>query len=138
MTKTPGARTADCVLLADQHHRLNEGVRGLLQTTFTGVFMVADEASLMEGAERLAPALVVVDVSLAQGDIADLLHSIRDRAPAAKLLLLSVHDEPTVADAALAAGADGLVLKRAIATDLLPAVDALLAGGHYVSPAARR
>ncbi len=122
----------NCVLLAERHHRLSEGLRGLLETAFKGVFVVADQTSLMEGAQRLAPALVVVDVSLAEGDIADLLHSIRDRAPAAKVLLLSVHDEPTVVAAALAAGADGLVLKRAIATELLPAVDALLAGGRYV------
>jgi DNA-binding NarL/FixJ family response regulator len=54
------------------------------------------------------------------------------------VLLLSVHDEPAVVSAALAAGADGLVFKRAIATDLLPAVDALLAGGHYFSPIAGR
>lgn len=137
MATTGGVRTADCVLLADRHHRLSEGVRGLLETTFAGVFMVADQASLMEGAERLAPALVVVDASLAQGDLAELLCSIRARAPAARLLVLSVHDESAVVDAALAAGADGLVLKRAIATDLMPAVDALLAGRHYVSPAAR-
>ena len=131
------ADRARCVLLADRHHRLSEGVRGLLETAFSGVFMVADHASLMEGAQRLSPALVVVDVSLARGDITDLLHSIRNRAPAAKVLLLSVHDEPTVATAALAAGADGLVFKRAIATDLLPAVDALLTGRRYVSPATR-
>lgn len=108
----------------------------MLDTVFGSVFIVADQPSLMEGAARLAPAMVVVDASLAHGDIADLLHSIRDRAPAAKVLLLSVHDEPTVAAAAFAAGADGLVLKRAIATDLLPAVDALLAGKRYVSVAA--
>ncbi len=132
------ARTPNCVLLADRHHRLSEGVRGLLETTFSKVFMVADQTSLMEGAERLSPALVVVDVSLAQGDISDLLHSIHDRAPAAKLLLLSVHDEPAVAAAAFAAGADGLVLKREIATDLLPAVDTVLAGGQYLSPHAGR
>lgn len=132
------ARTPNCVLLADQHHRLSEGVRGLLETAFKTVFMVADQTSLMEGAERLSPALVVVDVSLAQGDISDLLHSIRAHAPAAKLLLLSVHDEPAVVDAAFAAGADGLVLKREIATDLLPAVDAVLAGNRYVSPHAGR
>jgi two-component system secretion response regulator SsrB len=108
----------------------------VLETTFSGVFMVADQTSLLAGAQRLSPALVVVDVCLAQGDVADLLHSIRDRAPLAKVLLLSVHDEATVADAAFAAGADGLVLKRAIATDLLPAIDALLAGRRYVSPAA--
>jgi DNA-binding NarL/FixJ family response regulator len=127
-------RTPSCVLLAERHHRLSEGVRGLLETAFSGVFVVADQSSLMEGAERLSPALVVADVSLADGDVADLLDSIRARAPATKVLFLSVHDEPTVADAAFAAGADGVVLKRAIATELLPAVEAILAGGRYVSP----
>ena len=97
--------------------------------------MVADQASLMEGAARLLPTMIVVDASLAGGDMADLVRSIRDRAPATRVLLLSVHDEPTVATAAFAAGADGLVLKRAIATDLLPAVDAILAGRRYVSQA---
>lgn len=98
--------------------------------------MVADEVSLMEGAERLLPALVVVDASLARKDLPDLLASIRGRAPNAKVLLLSLYDAPTVADAAIAAGADGVVLKRSLATDLLPAVDALLAGQRYISPAA--
>jgi DNA-binding NarL/FixJ family response regulator len=135
-TKTMSAHEPSCVLLADRHHRLSEGVRGLLDTTFSKVFMVADQSSLLEGARRLSPALVIVDVSFAQGDIADLLHSIRDSAPAAKVLLLSVHDEPAVAAAALAAGADGLVLTRAIANDLLPAVDALLAGRRYFTPVA--
>jgi two-component system secretion response regulator SsrB len=97
--------------------------------------MVADEMSLLEGAEKLLPALVVVDASLAQVALSNLLKSIRIRAPAAKVLLLSLYDSPTVVDAAFAAGADGLVLKRALATDLLPAVDALLAGSCYVSPA---
>lgn len=134
-TKTMNVRTPSCVLLADRHHRLSEGVRGLLEITFSKVFIVADQTSLMEGAQRLSPALVIVDVSLAEGDISELVHSIRDSAPAAKVLFLSVHDEPTVAAAARAAGADGLVLKRAIATDLLPAVDAVLAGRPFVAPA---
>ena len=55
------------------------------------------------------------------------------QAPSAKVLLLSVHDESAVVAAALAAGADGLVLKREIAAELLTAVDALLAGERYVS-----
>lgn len=130
------ARSPRGVLLADRHHRLNEGVRGLLETVFERVFVVADHASLLDGASRLSPEVVIVDVSMAQGDIRDLVRSLRERAPEAKVLLLSVHDEPAVATAAFAAGADGLVLKRAIATDLLPAVDALLEGKCYVSPVA--
>jgi len=123
----------DCVLLADRHHELSEGVRGLLGTMFAGVFMVADETSLMEGAARIRPTVVVVDLSLAGGDVGGFLRTLRERAPAVKVLLLTVHDEPTVASAALAAGADGVVLTRAIATDLLEAVDAVLVGKRYTS-----
>jgi len=62
-----------CVLLADRHHGLSEGVRGLLETAFGTVVMVADEASLLEGANRLWPdAAVVTDllpaVQLVMGD----------------------------------------------------------------------
>jgi two-component system secretion response regulator SsrB len=129
-----GDAMMNCVLLADRHHGLSEGVRGLLATTFAGVFTVTDEASLMEGAARIRPTVVVVDLSLAEGDMVGFLQALRRQAPAAKVLLLTVHDEPTVASAALAAGADGVVLKRAIATDLLAAVDAVLAGRRYTSP----
>ena len=122
-----------CVLLADRHHGLRDSVRGLLETEFDTVFMVATEASLLEGAERLNPALVLVDLSLSAGDLSGLLGRIGARAPGAKLLLLSVHDERTVAESALAAGADAVVLKRCLATDLLPAVEAVRAGQRYVS-----
>ena len=125
----------NCVLLADRHHELSEGVRGLLGTVFAGVFTVADETSLMEGAARIQPTVVVVDLSLAGGDIVGFLRALRKRAPAAKGLLLAVDDEPTVASVARAAGADGVVLKRAIATDLLAAIDAVLAGGRSTSSA---
>jgi len=122
-----------CVLLADQHHGMRDSVRGLLEMEFDTVFMVATEAALLEGAGRLNPVLVVADLSLAAGDLGGLLHRIGERAPRAKLLLLSVHDEGTVADAALAAGADAVVLKRSLVTDLMPAVAAVLAGGRYLS-----
>ena len=58
-------RPQGCVLLADRHHDLTEGVRGLLETAFETVVMVADEASLLEGASRLRPDVAVVDLSLA-------------------------------------------------------------------------
>lgn len=127
-----------CVLLADRHHGLSDGIRGLLETTFATVFMVTDEVSLLQGAERLDPAIVVVDLSLAAGDAPGLVRRIAARSAESKVLLLSVHSDPSVAEAGIRAGADGVVLKGAIATDLLPAVDALLAGRCYVSPRIRR
>ena len=123
-----------CVLLADRHHGLRDSVRGLLETEFDTVFMVANETALLEGAKRLSPTVVVLELSLSDGDLRGLLERIATNAPAAKVVLLSVHDERTVAGSALSAGAHAIVLKRSLATDLMPAVDAVLAGQVYVSP----
>lgn len=116
-----------CVLLADRHHGLTEGVRGLLETVFDGVVMVADQTSLFETASRLRPTLAVVDLSLARGNNLRWLQELRTRCPALKIVALSVHDEPSVERAALEAGADAVVLKRAIARELLPIIEGLLA-----------
>ena len=117
-----------CVLLADRHHGLTEGVRGMLETAFGTVVMVADEASLLEGAGRLQPDVAVVDLSLTEGGSLGWLKALRLRCPDVKVIVLSVHDEPNVRRATLEAGADAFVLKRAIVTDLLPAVDRLREG----------
>ncbi len=111
-----------CVLLADRHHGLAEGVRGLLETTFGSVVMVADEASLLEGASRLRPDVAVVDLSLAADNNLVWLRALRRSLPELKVIVLSVCDEESVRRAAMEAGADAFVLKRALATDLLPAV----------------
>ena len=118
-----------CVLLADRHHGLTEGVRGLLETAFKTVVMVADEASLLEGADRIRPDVAIVDISLAQNSGLGWLRALRQRCPEVKVIVLSVHDEQSVRRAAMDAGADSFVLKRAIATDLLDAVESVRAGG---------
>ncbi len=114
-----------CALLADRHHGLTEGVRGLLETAFGSVVMVADETSLLEGAVRLRPEVAVVDLSLAPGKGMGWLRELRQRCPDLKVIVLSVHDEQSVRLAAMEAGADAFVLKRAIGTDLLPSIDAV-------------
>ena len=126
------------MLLADRHLGLRDGVRGLLETEFETVFMVADEDSLLQGAARLTPPIVVLDLSLAGGDLRGLLARVTERSPSSKLLMITVHDEATVAEAALAAGAKAVVLKSRLSTDLLPAVDALLAGRRFLSPGLSR
>jgi CheY-like chemotaxis protein len=85
--------------------------------------------------ERLAPAVTIVDLSLASGDWLHLLRRLRRQSPETKLIVLSLYDEITVARAALATGVDGFVLKRAIATDMLEAVNVVLAGKTFISPA---
>ena len=122
---------ASSVLLAAPHFDLAEGIRSLLATEFDAVVMVADERSLSESAQRLNPQLAVVDLALAHGDIRGLIERLRLCCAGLKVILLSAHDEPPIVEAARIAGAEGLVAKREIATELLTAVDAVLRGEQH-------
>lgn len=124
-------KAARCAVLADRHLGLTEGIRGLLETQFEVVVMVADEPSLFETTARLAPALVVVDLSLVRQSSLDWLSRLHASYPEVRVIVLSIHDEPSVMVAVRKAGADGFVLKRAIAAELLEAVDTVLAGRQF-------
>ena len=125
------------VLVGHPHQRLSEGLRGWLQASFDGVFMVADRSSLLDGAQRLQPALLVVDLSLAEGDVAALLAELRNQAPHSPTLLLSDYDDARIDAAALAAGAAGGVHKASLADELWRAVEAVLAGRRFSAAKAR-
>ena len=73
------------------------------------------------------------DLSLPRSQNLEWMARLRGHCPGAKLILLSVHDEPGVCRLALAAGADGFLLKRSLGSELLPAVDAVLQGNRYVA-----
>lgn len=127
-------KSSTCAILADRHSALAEGVRGLLETAFKTVYLVADTPSLREGASRLRPALVVLDMSLGSHGSSRLVQEIGELSPVTRVLILTVHDDATVARIVLGAGAHGVVLKRCIGKDLMQAVDAVLQGDKYVSP----
>ena len=125
---------AGSVLVGHAQRRLSEGLRDLLQATFDGVFMVADRPSLVEGASRLQPALIVFDLALAAGDVRALVGDLHRQSPVSRTLLLCGHDDPATDDAMLSAGADGVVHNASLATELPIAVDAVLAGRRYPQP----
>jgi DNA-binding NarL/FixJ family response regulator len=132
-----GAVKQGRVLLADGHLGMLGGVHSLLDALFETVLMVADEPSLVDAVATLKPDLVVVDLSLPPEGEANIARRLMRRHPDLRLIVLSVHDEPTVAGQMLSMGVAGFVLKRSAATDLIPAVKEVLGGGTYICPAVR-
>lgn len=124
-----------CALLGNRHDALSEGLRGLLETTFDAVFTAGDGASLLEGAERLRPDVIVADLALVQSGCLDLIRKLRARASESQLIVITSHEDSNVEVAVRAAGADCVIVKRAIATDLLPAIDRMQARRTPRSPA---
>lgn len=123
-----------CALLAERHMAFAEGVRGLLEASFERLYLVADASSLYDGAQRLTPDLIILDVSLASGELALMLPRILELSPASRVIVLTRHDQATVARLAVEAGAHGVVLNRCVGRELLEAVDNVLRGEQYLSP----
>jgi DNA-binding NarL/FixJ family response regulator len=110
-------------------------VRLLLKETKGALLMVADEPSLNEAVSGSQFDLVIADLSFPVSSGENPVRLLQRLNPELKTIILSVHDEQMVVNECLAAGVKGFVLKRSASTDLLEAVEAVLKGGTYISPA---
>jgi DNA-binding NarL/FixJ family response regulator len=125
------------VLLADKHLNMLAGVRTLLESLFDKVFMVADEDSLIEATEKIAPNLIIADLSLPVSQEINIARRLNKLFPEVKLIVLSVHDDSAAIIECIEAGAKGFVLKRTAVNDLIPAIKAVMQGASYTSPSAQ-
>jgi DNA-binding NarL/FixJ family response regulator len=128
------------ILLSDDHAVLRAGLR-LLLSNQEGLSVVGEASSGMETlrlAETLQPDLILLDLNMpALGGMAA-LPTLRHIAPQARILILTMHDEPQYLRQALHNGAAGYVLKKAADTELIDAIRAVMRGEMYVHPAMTR
>ena len=128
------------ILLVDDHRVVRLGYRHLLESL--GYFAVAGEAA--SGKEALVvlpdlkPDLAIVDISMKEMDGIELTRRIKRDHPDVRVLVVSMHDGSYHIRQALAAGADGYVLKNNIDTVMEEAVDAVLAGKRYLCKDSRK
>jgi DNA-binding NarL/FixJ family response regulator len=92
-----------------------------------------DGLEAVQLAEQLQPDLILLDVYLPKMNGIEAAKRIREVAPLAKILFLSLESSSEVARMALRVGAMGYVLKARAQSDLLPAIEAILSGGRFVS-----
>ena len=123
------------ILLAETHPAFVGVVRLILKDTMSSMLMVADEASLVEAVAGAQFDLAIVDLSFPISSGENVARLLQRLDSGLKAIILSVHDERTVVHECLAAGAKGFVLKRSASTDLLAAVEAVLKGDIFISPA---
>ena len=128
------------ILLADDHAVLRAGLRLLLnsQPDFEVVGEAASGIEALNLAETQEADLILLDLSMPGLGGLDALPQLRRRAPQARILILTMHEDPQYLRQALKNGAAGYVLKKAADVELLSAVRAVLRGEVYVHPSMTR
>jgi two-component system response regulator NreC len=126
------------VLVVDDHAVVRAGLRLLLdaEDDIETVGEAGDAREAVFEVRSSKPDVILMDVGLGSGKSGieatpDVLHE----APDAKLLMLSMQDDPRYVREAFAAGASGYVLKEAADSELVTAVRQVAGGTRYVDPA---
>jgi two-component system, NarL family, response regulator NreC len=119
--------------LIEDHHLVREGLRLVL--TANG-FEVVGECPSVEGAfelvDRHRPDVILLDLSLVDGDGVPLLRELHVRSPETRVIVVTMYRDPETVRQALLAGADGYVVKGAHSVDLVEAINAVMRGERYL------
>jgi len=94
---------------------------------------VADGEEAVQQAQELQPDLIMLDIGLPTISGIEAAKRIREVSPASKILFVSETRSPEIAEEALNTGASGYLLKSDVASELLPAIRAVLEGKRFVS-----
>ena len=124
------------VLIVDDHAVVRAGLRLLLEAE-EDVEPVGEAGSAREAIfqnRSAKPDVILLDVVMPDQSGLDVIPTLLRERPEAKVLVLSMQDDPQYVRQAFAAGASGYVLKEAADTEVVAAVREVAKGGRYVHP----
>ena len=124
------------VLIVDDHAVVRAGLRLLLEAE-EDLEPVGEAGSGREAvfqARALKPDVILLDVVMPDQGGLEVLPTLLHERPEAKVLVLSMQDDPPYVRQAFASGASGYVLKDAADTEVVAAIREVARGGRYVHP----
>ena len=125
------------ILLADDHTVVRQGLRKVLEDRpdWDVVAEAGDGREAVRQAEELKPDVAIIDVAMPLLNGIETTRQIARKAPATRILVLSMHSDEAYVNQILKAGATGYLLKDSADVDLLQAVEAVSKGKSFFSPA---
>src|SRR2546423_11220863 len=135
---TPPSRLR--LVLADDHPLFRDGVAELLavEDGLNAVGRAGDSVAAVRVARETRPDTVLLDVEMPYPPVSTTMRAIRRAAPQARILILTMHDEPPLLQGVLSAGAHGALMKTATREELVGAIRAVGYQGKTVLSVSRR
>ncbi len=124
------------VLMAEDHTIVRKGLISLLKDEM-GIEVVGEAENGREAinkVEELMPDIVVMDISMPLLNGLDATRQIKKRFPDVIVLILTMHIDDAYILEVMQAGASGYIIKKAVPTELVSAIQAVYHGDIYLSP----
>ncbi len=123
------------LILADDHAILRQGLRRLLESdpAFLVVGEAADGLEAVQLVEQKRPDVLIVDLMMPALNGLEVTRQLASRAPATRIIILSMHQDDEYVLQALRSGAMGYVLKESTPTELAQAIHDVVQGERYLS-----
>lgn len=122
------------VLIADDHEAVARELARLLAGQFEILGPIGNGSLVLDTAIRLRPDVVLLDLSMPNVNGLDALGQLKRFDSNIRVIIVTMHADPALAEEAVRRGASGFVLKGDIGQELLTAVEAVLSGRSYVAP----
>ncbi len=125
------------ILLADDHTLVAEAIKRLLEPEYHVVGVVADGRSLLREVAALKPDVAIVDLNMPMLNGIDASKQLKALYPALKIVVLTMNEDAEIAAETMRTWASGYLLKKSAGSELVKAIQEVLRGGKYVTPALR-
>lgn len=124
------------VLLADDHVLIRHGIKNIIKKNeqFEVVGEVSNGKQLMSFLEESETDLIILDISMPDIGGMEAIGLVKGKYPWIKILMLTMHKNKQYFYNAMAAGADGYLMKDDSDEELLVAIKKVLSGKSYISP----
>lgn len=125
------------ILIADDHAIVRKGLIQLLRDeySFVEVTEAANSAEVLEKVKNKVWDVILLDISMPGRNGVEVLKQLRADGIKAPILMLSLHSEEQYAVRVLKAGASGFLNKDSSTPELIAAINKVLSGRKYITPA---
>ena len=128
------------ILIADDHGVLRAGLRAMLnaEPNHKVIAEAADGPTALRLAAELSPDVLLLDVSMPGMTGIEVTRQLKKTRPETRVLILTLHEDEGLLQQAIQAGASGYIVKRAVETELMCAIQAVHRGDIYIHPTMTR
>ena len=121
------------IVLADDHTSFRESLKKLIDGVddLKVVGECSDGLELLNSMEKLAPDMIILDITMPHIGGIEAAIEIRKRYPEVRIVMLTIHNESEYISQAISSGAKGYVTKESVDSELFAAIKAVRKGGSY-------